>query len=310
MIGAFWTADFEIRRDHLTVRKTGAVVRYNLAVGKEVLDWFLGYLAAQGLRAGALLSGRPPLKVAFVPDEPRPWYLVWSAARAAGCRFVKPVEADLVFFFNDATTEPAPSTPARLGAGRVNMDCADVSKTKVAQAFEAVFGYPLAVDPATWTGPMVEKSELNGAHDGRIVQGPRAALPGHAYQRVIETTAEDGLVTDLRCPTVAGEIPIVFAKRRAAAHRFANENDEVILHEPDAVLSGAERALLARFARAMNLDWGGIDVLRDRRDGRIYVVDVNKTDMGPPTALPLPDKITAIKRLAAAFRDAFSSASP
>jgi hypothetical protein len=53
----------------------------------------------------------------------------------------------------------------------------------------------------------------------------------------------------------------------------------------------------------MRLDWGGLDVLRDRTDGRLYVVDVNKTDMGPPIAMKLRDKITVTRRLAAAFRD-------
>jgi len=58
---------------------------------------------------------------------------------------------------------------------------------------------------------------------------------------------------------------------------------------------------LGAFARAMGLDWGGLDVLRDRRTGRLYVVDVNKTDM-PPIALPWADKLRATSRLAAALR--------
>ena len=51
----------------------------------------------------------------------------------------------------------------------------------------------------------------------------------------------------------------------------------------------------------MKLDWGGLDVLRDRSEGRLYVVDVNKTDMGPPIAMALNDKITVTRKLAAAF---------
>ena len=50
----------------------------------------------------------------------------------------------------------------------------------------------------------------------------------------------------------------------------------------------------------MCLDWGGLDILRDK-DGRIYVVDVNKTDMGPPITLPLGDKLKATGLLADAF---------
>jgi hypothetical protein len=51
----------------------------------------------------------------------------------------------------------------------------------------------------------------------------------------------------------------------------------------------------------MALDFGGLDVLRDREDGRIYIVDVNKTDMGPPSALTAKDKLTAMRGLAQAF---------
>ena len=52
----------------------------------------------------------------------------------------------------------------------------------------------------------------------------------------------------------------------------------------------------------MKLDWGGLDVLRDRKSGALYVVDVNKTDMGPPIALPMKDKMRAVRTLAAALR--------
>jgi len=52
----------------------------------------------------------------------------------------------------------------------------------------------------------------------------------------------------------------------------------------------------------MHLDWGGLDILRDASDGRIYIVDVNKTDMGPPLALPMKEKLSAVKTLGQALR--------
>lgn len=48
------------------------------------------------------------------------------------------------------------------------------------------------------------------------------------------------------------------------------------------MLSKEEQTRIARFAAAMRLDFKGLDVLRDRGDGRIYIVDANKTDTGPP----------------------------
>ena len=57
----------------------------------------------------------------------------------------------------------------------------------------------------------------------------------------------------------------------------------------------------------MRLDWGGLDVLRHAGDGKIYIVDVNKTDMGPPLALPIKEKLSAVKTLGLALRDALKA---
>ncbi|RYF95583.1 MAG: hypothetical protein EON95_00795 [Caulobacteraceae bacterium] len=92
----------------------------------------------------------------------------------------------------------------------------------------------------------------------------------------------------------------MFIKRRPAVDRFANHNSSTTLTTPEAVFSPLELEAIAAFCRDMGLDWGGLDILRDK-DGRIYVVDVNKTDMGPPIALPLKDKLRATSLLAAAF---------
>ena len=64
--------------------------------------------------------------------------------------------------------------------------------------------------------------------------------------------------------------------------------------------------MIERFAADLGLDWGGVDVLRDRMSGRIYIVDANKTDMGPPVALKLAAKLRATRRMARAFAGAFA----
>ena len=51
----------------------------------------------------------------------------------------------------------------------------------------------------------------------------------------------------------------------------------------------------------MGMDWGGLDVLRDQPSGRIYIVDVNKTDVGPVIALSLKDKLKSTEALAKAL---------
>ena len=107
---------------------------------------------------------------------------------------------------------------------------------------------------------------------------------------------------DIRTPIVGGKTtPYVFLKKRTRDLRFTNDNHRVDLAAIDAMLSRDEQQKIAAFAAAMRMDFGGLDVLRDRNDGRIYIVDANKTDMGPPSVMRSQDKLTAMRGLADAF---------
>ena len=297
MAAEAWWRDFELQGGAVHVRKTDARVAIEPGVVAEALAWLRFHLAVEADRRAIRADGP---RIWFTPDAPRPWYLVWPAAQLAGLRLAERQEAaDIAFVFEDATCSRA---PAAGGLPVINAACRDVSKSRVAAVFEQVSGRALAVDPRSWSGPMVAKSETNGAHDGRIVEGPRPAEPGLAYQRLIETRAPDGMVEDLRCPTVGGEVAAVFLKRRPAASRFANANAEVRELDPRTALDPVERGLIADFCQALGLEWGGIDVLRDRASGAIWIVDANKTDMGPPTALPLKRKLASARAIGASLR--------
>jgi hypothetical protein len=305
MSDALWTSDFEWAGARLRVKKTGALVALDAATLAGFGRWLPYYLAIGARRlALGLAPGRPAIW--FAPDRPRPWYLVWAAAAWSGVRIARtPAEADAAFYFEDATCGPA---PAAAHARRINFGCTDISKSRVAEAFEAVFGYPLALDPERHVGDAVEKGEANGAHDGRVVRCPMRPRAGRVYQRLIDNRDGDEVV-DLRTPFVGGRPVVVFVKRRPLAERFANANSSIRLARPDDVFTAREIAALSAFAAAMRLDWGGLDVLRDRRTGRLYVVDVNKTDM-QPLALPWLDKLRATHRLGRALRRLISSPEP
>lgn len=301
MAGVNWISDFEWGWGSVLVKKTGARVHYSRSIAGEVWAWSRYYNAARAMPP----EPGPPFTVAFTPDRARPWYLIWPVLRAAGGIIVDdPAQADLLFQFEDSTIGQTPLVPPGFRGRTVNFAATDVSKSRVAAAFEEAFGYPLAVDPARFEGQAVEKSEANGAHDGRIVTCPTPARPGRTYQRVIDNRclARPGLVEDIRTPTIGGRPTAVFLKRRRIGERFANANAEVVLMRAEDVYSGAEMEGIARFCAALGLDWGGLDVLRDVSEGRLYIVDANKTDMGPPTALPLADKLHATRTLARAFR--------
>jgi len=298
MSDILWTSDFSVRGRTVRVKKTGAEIPLDRALASEAATWFGLYLA---IRAKTLVNRLlpPGPTVWFAPDKPRPWYLIWAAAAWNGVRIAKsPEEAQASFFFEDAT-HGRPPAPAHSRA--FNYGCVDISKSRVAEVFEAVFGYPLTLDPERGYGLAVEKGEANGVHDGRLVWRPTRKRPGRTYQRLIDNV-EDGLAVDLRTPFVGGEPVLVFVKRRPVQDRFANHNADASLAEPRDVFSADEIERLGVFCRVMGLDWGGLDILRDRPTGRLYVVDVNKTDMGPPIALPFLDKLAAVARLGRALR--------
>ena len=285
----------------LVAEETGAVVPLDRELLSNVAAW-LPY----GLREWArTIVRRDTIAIAAVPNLPRPYYLLWGVLRRAGLRPARPWSrrpARMSVLFTDKTfAHEHPDTPHDPDGFVLNGRCRDISKSRVARVFEDVFGYPLSVDPTTYRGLMVEKSEHNGVHDGALVRGPRAARPGFVYQRAVDTRNGRGEVVDLRCPTAFGEIAVVCAKRRPVGRRFDNYNSACDLHEPEDVFSDRERADIARFCRAMDLDWGGLDVLRDRADGRIYIVDVNKTDM-PVLVLPTREKLEVSDRLARLLR--------
>ena len=99
-----------------------------------------------------------------------------------------------------------------------------------------------------------------------------------------------------------------FVKYRQIGERFKNTTVRTTLAKPAEVFSSDECAKLAAFCARVKLEFGELDVLRDRRSGRIYVVDVNNTPQSPPAHCSREDHARAVRALAAAFDRAFLAA--
>jgi hypothetical protein len=290
---ALLISDFDWSWRGVRVRKTGAWVPFDGAHLSEIVLWLVYFLAV-------MVARRPPTGpvIRFLPDRARPWYLIWPVLRLAGGRQAGPGQpADITMHFSDETV----ASPVRADGPVWNNGATDISKSQVAALFEAVSGYRLTLDPVRDHGLAVEKSEANGVHDGRIVTLPLEPVAGRVYQKLVDARADDGMVEDLRTPTVGGRPVCVFVKRRPVQSRFTNDNQACPLKSVEAVFSPDEVRLIEAFCARMQLDWGGLDILRDRSDGRIYIVDVNRTDMGPPIAMPLTEKLAATRMLADAL---------
>ncbi len=295
--------DYQISGNQLIAKETGAEIPLTGDFAKEALRIasFVGLV--QGVRASRFLRGREPLaRISFFPKKPRSYYAIWPVCQLADVKIVdNHDEADLHFYFEDREFLTA-QRRAPTNKPAFNIGCYDIRKSVVARVFEEVFGYGLTIDPTQFSGRAVEKSEANGKHDGVIIDCPLPqARHDRVYQRLIDNTFDGHEFIDIRTPVVGGRIPFVYLKRRTMDRRFSNDNHRVDLVDADAMLSAQEQAKIRDFATGMNLDFGGLDVLRHRGDGRIYIVDANKTDMGPPSALPSKEKFKAMRGLADAF---------
>jgi hypothetical protein len=298
-------SEFEFSGGGILAKETGALIRWSPEFARDALRIasFIGIV--QGVRAARVVKGREArARICFYPKKPRSYYAIWPVCQLADVKIVDdPAEADLHFYFEDREFRTGPLR-APTDRPAFNIGCYDIRKSVVSRVFEEVFGYSLAIDPRTHEGPAVEKSEANGKHDGRIIACPLGApRSDRVYQRLVDNTFDGRDFIDIRTPVVGGKAPFVYLKRRTRDRRFSNDNHRVDLAPVDAMLSKAEQAQIAAFAQAMALDFGGLDVLRDREDGRIYIVDANKTDMGPPTALSAQEKLKAMRGLARAFAE-------
>ena len=249
---------------------------------------------------------RPSKTVLFYPEFPSRDSIYFKICATSGYAistnvhgsFIAIIKWENATFFDAAELQKIPR-----GAGRIlNAGSLDISKRVVARIFAEIFGYPLEINPLEFRGKIVEKSDSNATHDGRILEGPLKPdhiRADHVYQKAIDNTSDD-LALDYRVPILGNNIPLVYLKYRPLESRFSNINSLVRLAEPAAVFSPAELEKIVSMARQMGMDCGEFDVLRDK-DGRIYVVDTNNTPNGPPNGLPESDSKMAVTLLAAAF---------
>lgn len=296
----FWLSDFAWRDGGFVVRKTGVRLHIGAALINEIWHWAIYLVVLNCMAAVTYLQRRRRLCIWFAPDQPRPWYLLRGAAMWSGIDLAdQEKDADAAAYFDDSTTGTPPPTSC---PRRLNHACTDISKSHVAAVFAEIFGYPLSVDPTKICGEIVEKPETNGVHGGRIVMAPLLPRPGFTYQRIIDTRDDNGCCRDLRTPMAGGAPVVVWVKVKTAEGRFSIHNRSAWLADPSDIYSAEERRLIGAFAQRMGLDWGGLDILRDRGNGRIYIVDVNKTDLGPVIALSWRDKLISMHRLGNALR--------
>lgn len=210
---------------------------------------------------------------------------------------------DVIIYFENATYGSA-SALRRIypKAKIINVNCPDISKERVHVVHLEALGYSMNLNPKTYIGIAVEKSDENAVHDGQEVMCPVAFPKTDAvYQKVLDNTNEEGEYVDIRVPVISGKIPLVYLKFKTKTNRFTNKAHRATLHQPEELFSEEEISQIEKYAEVMKVDFCEFDVLRHRGDNKIYIIDVNKTPYGPPEPLNKAYKSIAIEKLSNAF---------
>ncbi len=167
----------------------------------------------------------------------------------------------------------------------INFNCRDISKSYVEKKFHEVFGYSYSVDSTNYTLPYVKKSERNASHDGIILKKPVKPEKGFVYQKLINNSYNNELVVDIRVTIINYKIPLAFLKYKAKSSRFRHfsksNKKSVEVHPIDKTLSTNEIKKTIDFCKALGLEYGELDILRDINNNRIYIIDANNTPTGP-----------------------------
>lgn len=216
---------------------------------------------------------------------------------------------DVIIYFEDATYGSANELRRKYPKTRIiNANCPDISKERVHVVHLEALGYSMNLNPKTYIGVAVEKSDENAVHDGQEVVCPVAFPKTDAvYQKVLDNTNDAGEYVDIRVPVIGGKIPLVYLKFKTQKNRFTNKAHRATLHKTEDIFSEEEIAQIEKYAAAMKVDFCEFDVLRHNGNKKIYIIDVNKTPYGPPEPLNQKDKAIALKKLSDAFMQLINS---
>ncbi len=255
------------------------------------------------------------MRLLCYPDRPTPRHKLRHICRNLGWDLMSQPgrDYDAAIVWRDSTWVDDDAVLQKLRADSkpcLNVNCLDISKSRVDAMFRSVFGYGASVDPLAYHGEMVAKREENDNKDAlKLVTGPLPAEqvePGLVYQKVIDTRLDDGRIEDIRVCIFSGRPRFTVLKRRALGERFfTNLGSSVLVDSPSQIFGDDELRKIERFCAEMGLDYGELDVLRDR-DGKPYIIDCNKTPgtgmVYPATEEEAPERRRAYEAL---FREMF-----
>jgi len=158
----------------------------------------------------------------------------------------------------------------------INLGGWDTTKTYNEEVMMKAFGYNTVIDPATYQGRMLEKSEIQGAHSMVEIGNRKRKKDNYIYVKLLDNRTSDNMVRDYRVYVCNNNITLVIIKDRSIDDRFKGTAESVIktCDSPKDVFSDDEIRKIGLFCKIYDTEFTELDVIRDN-DGRLYVVDNN-----------------------------------
>ncbi len=245
----------------------------------------------------------------FYPAKPELYHAITQICLYGNIKISSDLKtSNAVMHFEDTTIRKYDSYIQSLNKKNkiINYKCNDISKVKVGKMHKEAFGYDIAVDPRTYKGKYVKKYNSNALHFGLVIDKNEDIDTSFAYQRLVNNIYDDELIL-LRVPIISDSIPFVYYKHRDKNELFDSKNKLVEVKETKEIFSEIEIVQILKFARLMGLDCGELDVLRDNKNGKIYVCDCNNTPTCPPSNTKMKEYEKAIRLMTNAFVEKFLS---
>ena len=192
----------------------------------------------------------------------------------------------------------------------LNLFLIDTSKDFVAKSMQNYFGYTFKIDPKKYDGYCVAKHNGNGTKSCFFLKCPIDAdevFHDHCYQKIINFSSktDPNTLYEIRIPIFKNIIPFTFFKKRNRGLRFTSKNRSMEITPAISHLSAPECQQILSYCRRVGLEYGEIDILRDDKDGKIYIIDINNTPWWPPNKLSDIDRNISLNMMWNAWLEAF-----
>lgn len=219
-------------------------------------------------------------KLLFYPDNTKDGAKVFSYCQWLGIENITDPTKDgiIAVFFNHPNPEciyPKDETIIELSKKYkvYNLNCNNTRKSHVAKIHKKVFGYNADIEN-NYRGRVFRKSELQYQRDEEILPAI-GTNPDYYYMKYIDTFEKGMGYVHHRVPYFDGEIPIVIKVGKRHPYKRKRSTNKHQIGKPGEFFKQYELRLIKKFCKKIGLDYGELDVLRDIKTKKIFVVDVN-----------------------------------